>query len=342
MFRIKGLQGETQNKAKPVVYFQHGVLDSADTWIMHKSQFAPAFIVARAGYDVWLGNTRGNKYSHDHAGSVSNYDKWNYDFEVMGDGDIVPLIDYALKVTGQKKVAYIGHSQGTSQMFYGLSHNEAYFADRVSIFLALGPVTDIHNCKSSLIHVFAEFQSLIADTAGLLGFYEFFPANWITTGFMRLFCGTVPQICEFGLFLISDEDPTLNDQDRTPVFLGHFPSGTSLRSIQHYAQILQAKKFQRMDFGRTTNQKLYGQDTPPIINLENISTVPIAMFVGTSDQLATVADNRQTKTQLKTLVHYKEYPLGHMSFLIARDMSYFTTDVMNLLHQYHPAASIIE
>ena len=81
---------------------------------MNKASVAPAFQVARAGYDVWLGNTRGNKYSHDHAGSISNRDKWDFDFEVMGDLDITQEIDYVLKVTGQKKVAYIGHSQGTT------------------------------------------------------------------------------------------------------------------------------------------------------------------------------------------------------------------------------------
>lgn len=39
---------------------------------------------------------------------------WNYDFEEMGDLDITTEIDYALKVSGQKKLAYIGHSQGTT------------------------------------------------------------------------------------------------------------------------------------------------------------------------------------------------------------------------------------
>lgn len=77
---------------------------------MHRSELAPAFVSVRAGYDVWLGNSRGNKYSKDHQGSISNYNRWNYDFEEMGDLDITTEIDYVLRVTGQHKLAYVGHS----------------------------------------------------------------------------------------------------------------------------------------------------------------------------------------------------------------------------------------
>jgi hypothetical protein len=38
-----------------------------------------------------------------------------------------------------------------------------------------------------------------------------------------------------------------------------------------------------MDYGSTKNIQIYGQSQPPLINLQNIKTVPIAMFVGTSD-----------------------------------------------------------
>lgn len=121
---------------------------------------------------------------------------------------------------------------------------------------------------------------------------------------MRLLCGSIPALCNFGLYLITDEDPALNDAGRTPVYLGHFPSGTSLRALNHYGQILNADKFQRMDYGSSQNTKKYNQAKPPQIDLQNIQSVPIAMFVGTSDQLATVDDNRWAKTQLKTLKHY--------------------------------------
>jgi hypothetical protein len=120
-------------------------------------------------------------------------------------------------------------------MYYGLSHNEQFYADRVSVFIALGPVMELTHCKSTLIHFVAAFETLLVD----------------------LLCGSIPQLCNFGLYLITDEDPTLNDAGRTPVYLGHFPSGTSLRSLNHYGQILNAKKFQRMDFGSSKNKQLY-------------------------------------------------------------------------------------
>ena len=84
---------------------------------------SPAFLIANAGYDVFLGNTRGNFYSRKHKNQDPDKDTefWNFTWVEMGRYDITKMVDYVLKVTKVKKLAYVGHSQGTTQMFVGLS-----------------------------------------------------------------------------------------------------------------------------------------------------------------------------------------------------------------------------
>ncbi len=115
MFRIPGKKGDTST-GKPPVFFQHGILDSSDCWIMNTPDKAPGFIAAADGYDVWFGNSRGNKYSRDHVKLDPDSDNsfWFFDWEQMGTYDITAEIQYILDQTKQAKVAYIGHSQGTT------------------------------------------------------------------------------------------------------------------------------------------------------------------------------------------------------------------------------------
>lgn len=95
---------------------QHGLMDAATAWVMNWADVAPAFVASRAGYDVWLGNTRGNTFSRAHVSlnpdAIYPYHKfWDYDFTEMGQYDIPGQLDYITKHTGiTSKISYIGHS----------------------------------------------------------------------------------------------------------------------------------------------------------------------------------------------------------------------------------------
>eukprot|EP00347_Sterkiella_histriomuscorum_P002909 403366326 len=327
------------NSGKPVVFMQHGLLDSADCWIMNHAEVSPAFVASRAGYDVWLGNNRGNKYSHHlYSGEKSKQQYWDFSFQEMGDFDIPAMIQYVLNVTNQEKLAYAGHSQGTTQMFYALATNEEFLASRVSVVLAFGPVAQLNNSTSKMVQLFASnlTRKVVVNTCNALGMYEWFSSNWVTTGSMRLICDTFPKVCEYGVYLNSDNNLTDCDEKRIQVYLGHYPSGSSLKSFDHLGQMLDDGKMQKFDYGKKQNLQIYGNELPPLIDLTKISKVPIGLFVGQYDELADKTDAQWLKTQLKTLTHYKEYELGHLAFFVAKDMSYFTQDAMNLLMKYQP------
>ena len=48
--------------------------------------------------------------------------------------------------------------------------------------------------------------------------------------------------------MVADKDPNINDPTATKVYLGHFPSGMSLKQALHFTQMVLAEKFQRYDY----------------------------------------------------------------------------------------------
>ena len=50
---------------KGVIFFQHGLYTDARIWVSQYNE-SVAFFFWRAGYDVWLGNTRGNYFCKKH------------------------------------------------------------------------------------------------------------------------------------------------------------------------------------------------------------------------------------------------------------------------------------
>ncbi len=70
------------------------------------------FILADAGYDVWLGNNRGNGYSMSNKYYNQNDDEfWDFSWDDMALYDLPSQIGYVLKLTGRSQLSYIGHSE---------------------------------------------------------------------------------------------------------------------------------------------------------------------------------------------------------------------------------------
>jgi lysosomal acid lipase/cholesteryl ester hydrolase len=75
----------------------HGIEDSALQWVMNSPENAPAFKFSREGFDVWMGNNRGNDFSLKHVNLTSSQKEfWDFDQEEMGNYDVPAFVEYVL------------------------------------------------------------------------------------------------------------------------------------------------------------------------------------------------------------------------------------------------------
>ncbi|XP_011706906.1 PREDICTED: lipase 3-like, partial [Wasmannia auropunctata] len=116
-------------QTRKIVFLQHSFLTTSDTWVLIGPNRDLAFLLADQGYDVWLGNVRGNSYCRSHIKmSPQNKDFWQFSYHEMGTRDLPAMIDYVLNYTKQKTLRYIGHSMGTTVFFILLSMRPEYNA----------------------------------------------------------------------------------------------------------------------------------------------------------------------------------------------------------------------
>jgi len=65
--KVDGLEesNASANLRQPIL-LQHGLEADMMQWVYHTADKAPAFVLANAEYDVWLGNNRGTRFSLEH------------------------------------------------------------------------------------------------------------------------------------------------------------------------------------------------------------------------------------------------------------------------------------
>ncbi|KAL6417526.1 hypothetical protein ACFW04_007353 [Cataglyphis niger] len=126
------------NNSLPVL-LQHGFLGSSSNWVTLGKGKALAYLLADEGYDVWLGNFRGNTYSKAHISlSPSNLTFWDFSFNEIGIYDLPAMIIFITNMRSQSLHTYIGHSMGASS-FYIMASELPEIARMVQRMISLAP-----------------------------------------------------------------------------------------------------------------------------------------------------------------------------------------------------------
>ncbi|GAM90494.1 hypothetical protein ANO11243_085380 [Dothideomycetidae sp. 11243] len=125
-------------KQYPVLLL-HGLLQSSGAYCC-TGPSSLAFYLAKAGYDVWLGNNRCGFEPRHTLLEYSDPRMWSWNIRQMGVFDLTALVSRVLSQTGSPKLALVAHSQGTTQTLVALAKEQRPdLGRRISVFCALAP-----------------------------------------------------------------------------------------------------------------------------------------------------------------------------------------------------------
>lgn len=322
-----------EDAGKRVVYMHHGLMMNSEIWVCltEKERCLP-FVLVEAGYDVWLGNNRGNKYSKksvQHSSSSSTF--WDFSMDQFAIHDIPDSINYILDTTKSKSLSYIGFSQGTAQAFASLSIHPS-LNEKVDVFIALAPAMSPAGLHNPIVDAFIKASPnllyLLFGRKSILSSATF----WHSVLYPPIFVRLIDSALAF-LFNWKGDNITLNQKLAA---YAHLYSYTSTKSVVHWFQIIRNKTFQMYDddVQAQSVMNVYGNAfyRVPRFPTKNITT-PIVLVWGGSDSLVDI------RVMLKELPNHTldiEVPhYEHLDMLWAQDVDklVFPT-VLESLEQY--------
>jgi pimeloyl-ACP methyl ester carboxylesterase len=167
-------------------------------WVANTPETAPAFVLANAGYDVWMGNNRGSRYSLSHkTKKPTDLDFWDFYQEDMGMYDLPTLVTFIKGKTGHESISYVGHSEGTTQILMGGSLNPNFFRNHINLAVLTGPVACTANIPSKPIrlaaHHIKEIQFLLVH---VLKMYNTWGPMPVAVEALETFCHFFPDLCK--------------------------------------------------------------------------------------------------------------------------------------------------
>lgn len=210
MYRIPGMLTEdlANQKNKPPVLCVHGLESDMMQWVVNRPEVAPAFVLARNGYDVWMGNNRGNRFSDKHTKlDPASEEYWTFDWEDMGTKDTPAFINHILSYTGYDKLSYIGHSEGTTQLVSGATLMPDFYKEKLNLAILLAPALSMKNNSVTLLEFLSTWWNRELMVAGLKLIKQFniIPYTYTTSGSQTLVCKILNgKICKMILGMLFD------------------------------------------------------------------------------------------------------------------------------------------
>ncbi|XP_057662523.1 lipase member K-like [Diorhabda carinulata] len=289
MFRIPNYKNENSKTRKHPVYLQHGIVATCASFLGNGKN-SLAFVLADAGYDVWLGNYRGTAYSEGHINlTVYDQEYWDHSMDEIALLDLPANFNTILEHSPpDSKIIYIGHSLGTSlSLMYSAEYPEMS-KKVIKMMILLCPAY-------TLTHMVSPYRILAPIGDFILDFIKRLRLDRIVSQAeeqKRLIvppCTESPEMMQncmqwYNLFYGRNTDL---GPETIPVYFNQLPGGTSIKVVNHAANLVLGY-FRKYNY-KKFNNKLYGRDHPPEYDIKKVK-VPVYLVYTTQDWATPEAD----------------------------------------------------
>uniref|UniRef100_A0A182P2W8 Partial AB-hydrolase lipase domain-containing protein n=1 Tax=Anopheles epiroticus TaxID=199890 RepID=A0A182P2W8_9DIPT len=299
------------------VLLVHGLLGSSADWLLIGPGDALGYQLAKLGYDVWLANTRGNRYSRQHLRlSPNDAAFWNFTWHEKGIYDLPAMIDFILDNTrpAAGQIYYIGHSEGTTDYFV-MTSSLAEYKRKIRLAHALAPAVLLNSVRSPLLMSLTDNAQFLIPFAKTTNVVEFMKWSEQQSGMLQTMCPPESKRnpCVVVLENLFGPNPDALDTNAVQALVGHCPSGAALKEIQHYYQIIQSGVF------RPYQENSVDRIVVPY-NL-SASDVPVHIYYGMNDWIIHPKNVRKFTSALPNIRELR--PIGgkkftHGDFIIAK------------------------
>ncbi|XP_032087793.1 lipase member M-like [Thamnophis elegans] len=319
--------------SKPVVLLVHGLLFEGRCWIANLPSNSLGFFLSDAGYDVWIINIRGTTWSRSHQKfSIDQEEFWEFSFHEMAIYDIPATIAFILQKTKQNRLYYFGHGQGGTLGFIAFSLLP-HLAQKVKLLLCFSPaytLRGITGLPKALGKIPAGLRKLI------WGKKEYYILSNRLKTFLAYGCShaMLDKLCLQGIFFMGGHNKKNLNTSRADVYVGIFPDFTSVKTLSHWGQVIYSKEFKHFDHGKK-NKAIYNRTTPLFYKIEDV-TIPVAVWSGGKDIVATQRDVELLISRITYLVFYKNIPdWQHMDPILGLDIpQQLYKDIRKLMQKY--------
>lgn len=324
----------------PPVLLIHGLLSASDQWLVYGRDHDLPSILADKGYDVWLGDLRGNVYSRKHLTlDPETPEFWNFSLHEHGYYDIPAMVDLICLETGHKKIFYIGYSVGGSVFIIMASTRPEYNA-KIRAAMLIAPYVFAPVNLSKIVKTIFDIIFSVMRQWRTLQVFEVFPRTQSNLVMNKWLCHSDSKFLPVCLQVYDHIFGVSKERDQNIIYdvISTFRSGSSAKVLNHVSQVMYTNSLRYFDYENDEeNMKAYGKTVPPEYNLTKI-TAAVSFHYSYEDNFMNIEEVAKLSKKLPNFIGTFTIPMAkfnHIDYLAgihARELVY--EDIFNVLFKY--------